>query len=87
MIDLGALNNTLGFDTSIAFAINAQGIVTGQSDISNSGLYHAFVWSPSTPNGTKGTMIDLGALDGVFSGGDSINSSGTVVGASTDSSE
>jgi probable HAF family extracellular repeat protein len=84
MTDLGALNNTLGFDTSIASAINAQGMVTGQTVISDSGWYHAFVWSPSTPNGTKGTMVDLGALDGVYSLGNSINSSGTVVGGSTD---
>jgi probable HAF family extracellular repeat protein len=86
MIDLGALNNTLGFDTSIASAINAQGIVTGQTVISNTGWSHAFVWSPTTPNGTKGTMNDLGALDGVYSQGTSINSSGTVVGQSTDGS-
>jgi probable HAF family extracellular repeat protein len=86
MIDLGALNNTLGFDSSVASAINGQGFVTGQTVVSNSGWAHAFVWSPSSSNGTKGTMTDLGALDGVYSNGISINSSGTVVGTSTDGS-
>jgi probable HAF family extracellular repeat protein len=39
-----------------------------------------------SPDGRKGTMSDLGALDGVYSAGTSINSSGTVVGWSTDGS-
>jgi uncharacterized membrane protein len=86
MTDLGALNNTLGFDTSGAYAINGQGLVTGETIVSNSGWYHAFVWAPSSPNGTTGTMTDLGALDGAYSSGSSINSSGTVVGGSTDGS-
>jgi probable HAF family extracellular repeat protein len=81
MSDLGALNSTPGDDNSIAFAVNGQGVVTGYSEIAVSLWYHAFVWTPSSPNGTNGTMIDLGALD-AYSYGYGINSGGTVVGTS-----
>lgn len=86
MIDLGSLNSIPGYDTSVASAINSQGVVTGETIVSNNGWSHAFVWSPTSPKGTRGAMSDLGALDGVYSAGTSVNSSGTVVGWSTDGS-
>lgn len=80
--DLGVLG---GLD-SHAWTLNNRGQVTGHADISpNSGPsgFHAFLWTPSTPNGTTGTMVDLGTLPGdLNSRGTGINDSGVVVGTS-----
>jgi probable HAF family extracellular repeat protein len=81
IIDLGALNSNPGYNNSGAFAVNGQGVVTGETATTINGWIHAFVWTPSSPNGTNGTMIDLGSLD-AYSYGYGINSSGTVVGTS-----
>jgi probable HAF family extracellular repeat protein len=87
MIDLGAFDTT-SFGASYATAINAQGKVTGaavSSDYYN-GADHAYVWVPSSPNGTAGSMTDLGTLavnpNPAYSQseGNAINSSGVVVG-------
>jgi probable HAF family extracellular repeat protein len=59
MIDLGSLAGSTG--TIGAYAINAGGQVVGGSDMS-SGLPHAFLWTPTTRNGTSGTMVDLNTL-------------------------
>jgi probable HAF family extracellular repeat protein len=71
---------------SHAWTLNAGGQVTGHADTSpGSGTrgFHAFLWTPSTPNGTTGSMIDLGTLPGgLNSAGYGINSSGAVVGTS-----
>ena len=59
--DLGVLG---GLD-SHAWALNAGGQVTGHADTSpDSGTrgFHAFLWTPSTPNGTTGSMIAYAAL-------------------------
>jgi probable HAF family extracellular repeat protein len=59
MIDLGSLpggGGSIGAD-----AINSSGQVVGSSGMS-SGLSHAFLWTPTTPNGTSGTMVDLNTL-------------------------
>ena len=58
MIDLGDLPG--GTDVSKANAINAHGVVVGQSQ-STLGQ-HAFVWSPIVANGTVGSMLDLNSL-------------------------
>jgi probable HAF family extracellular repeat protein len=72
--DLGAAR--AGF--SEARAINNYGQVTGVMD-------YAFLWTPTTPNGTTGTTTDLGVLpDFISSNGYGINAYGQVVGASGD---
>ena len=80
MINLG----TLGGSASWARAINADGRVAGQSSLKNGPDYHAFLWTPTTNNGTQGKMKDLGTLNWHTSIKDSaaygINDSGDVVG-------
>jgi probable HAF family extracellular repeat protein len=92
MIDLGSFDTSYGM--SYGTAINGQGWITGQAwsgDYYN-GAGHAFLWKPSSPNGTAGTMIDLGTLDPTVLGGNgqswglAINSSGVVVGLSNPTS-
>jgi probable HAF family extracellular repeat protein len=72
MIDLG----TLGlFGEAYASGINPQGQVVGTSYSSDPFQGHAFVWTPTTPNGTNGSMTDLGP--GIAF---AINASGVIVG-------
>jgi probable HAF family extracellular repeat protein len=88
LIDLGTLwvDGTAGEST--ALALNNRGQVVGEASAAF-GLKHAFLWSPTTPNGTQGTKVDLGTLDptvceGDLAGGESvakaINERGDVVG-------
>jgi probable HAF family extracellular repeat protein len=92
MIDLGEFMSP---GDSSAVAINGQGWVTGNSSVPLSqpigdviGVGHAFLWKPTSTNGTSGTMIDLGTLDPNADGGLgqsqglAINRSGVVVGQS-----
>jgi hypothetical protein len=89
MIDLGSFDTTSP-GSSRAVAINGHGWVTGsaENDDLNGGAYHAFIWAPSAPNATTGTMVDLGTLANnpspgfTASEGEAINSSGVVVGFS-----
>ncbi len=89
MIDLGSFDTTSpGF--SRPMAINGQGWVTGsaENDNLNGGAAHAFIWEPSAPNATTGTMRDLGTLANnpgpgfAASEGEAINNSGVAVGFS-----
>src|SRR5262245_33034613 len=52
--DLG----TLGGTESSAWGINGLGQVTGWSYTADNGPPRAFLWTPTTPNGASGTMID-----------------------------
>jgi probable HAF family extracellular repeat protein len=58
-VDLG----TLGGTNSSARGINRSGQIVGGSDTS-SVASRAFLWVPTTPNGTSGTMVDLNTLIG-----------------------
>lgn len=74
--DLG----TLGGVTSQTVAMNDGGQVAGSSTVSGDQFTHAFLWTPTTPNGTSGTMTDLGTLGGNNSYAVAMNKSGQVVG-------
>jgi probable HAF family extracellular repeat protein len=79
LIDMG----TLGGSYAQAWAINDSGFVTGNSETGDYlalgiRITHAFLWNPATKE-----MVDLGALDGYYSYGTSINANNHVVGYST----
>jgi probable HAF family extracellular repeat protein len=82
--DLGTL---LGGAGSGGSSINASGQVTGTSETYVDGPAHAFLWTPTTPNGASGAMQDLGTLGGLYSYGNSINAGGQVTGRSGTSGE
>jgi probable HAF family extracellular repeat protein len=80
MHDIG----TLGGVSAGANDINSTGQVTGFAFTAGSPqqLSHAFLWTPTSANGTIGVMVDLGTLGGSSSTGFAINASGQVTGIS-----
>jgi probable HAF family extracellular repeat protein len=80
--DLGNLGGKTGqAGGNIAYDINDQGQVVGNSDLPGDTTFHAFLWTKRTG------MQDLGTLSGdVASVSISINDAGSVVGASADAS-
>jgi probable HAF family extracellular repeat protein len=70
MQDLG----TLGGENSAAEAINESGLIADLSDLAQSGVTHAVLWT--APN----KIQDLGTLGGTYSIAAGINNSGIVVG-------
>jgi probable HAF family extracellular repeat protein len=73
---------TLGGRFSQGNAINDGGQVTGISLTTGDAAEHGFLWTPMTPGGSSGTMLDLGTLGGPYSVGNGINDSGQIVGSS-----
>jgi probable HAF family extracellular repeat protein len=73
----GTVNNTLlGYGT-VAFVINNQGQVAGQSDLPGDNAFHPFLWTRQTG------MRDLGVLPGDLVGASlGLNNLGDIVGAS-----
>jgi probable HAF family extracellular repeat protein len=74
-----------GFVASPAAAINSRGQIAGLSDVVGGVIKHSYLLTPDVPNGTTGSMIDLGALPGSNAGADNatgINDFGQVAGGS-----
>jgi len=76
--DLG----TFGGSSAGANAINASGQIVGSIGLTNTNAT-AFVWTPSSPNGTSGTERTLSAPSGTWESttADDINGGGTIVGS------
>jgi probable HAF family extracellular repeat protein len=86
MVDLEDLPG--GSDFSQAVDINSQGQVVGRSNVATGD--HAFLWTPATPNGAIGLMVDLNSLLDASSGAgwtletaQSINDLGQIAGYGT----
>jgi probable HAF family extracellular repeat protein len=73
---------TLVGSSSTGLGINTGGQVTGSSYTAGDAVSHAFLWTPSTPNGASGSLLDLGTLGGTSSEGWGINAAGEVTGIS-----
>src|SRR6185503_4554041 len=52
------------------------------SNTTGDAAYHAYLWTPTVPNGTSGTMLDLATLGGLNSYSYNVGAGGQVVGAS-----
>jgi probable HAF family extracellular repeat protein len=79
MVELGDLPG--GIDASSAEDVNSHGQVVGIGHARNGAS--AFLWTPNTPNGAIGSMVDLAtAIHGPDSIAHGINSHGHVVGTS-----
>jgi probable HAF family extracellular repeat protein len=81
-VNLGTLGGS-GYQ-SVALGINGAGQVVGYAPTNDSyQTQHAYLRTPTTPDGTKGTMQDPGSLattPGYPGGGTSVNAAGEVVG-------
>lgn len=78
MYDLATLG---GFEAG-AWQINDLGQVTGWSDLPTPGVWHPFLWTPDSANGTSGDMADLGTLGGIGAETYAINDMGQTAGYS-----
>jgi probable HAF family extracellular repeat protein len=71
-----------GGTLSEPFGINDYGQVVGLSRNGNNSFYEAFLWTPSSPNATSGSMIDLGSFMSLGSNAVAISRQGWVTGFS-----
>ncbi len=79
-VSLGGVPNGVG--GSLAYGVNTSGQVVGIAGTTAGS--HASLWTPTTPNGSTGSMVDLGNLPGGVgaSQATAINDAGAVVGNS-----
>ena len=78
-----SLGNLPGGTLTIAQGLNNDGQVVGYSMNNNSTFEEGYLWTPSSPNGLSGSMIDLGSFDTTgagFSSAGAINGQGWVTG-------
>jgi probable HAF family extracellular repeat protein len=70
-----------GFNSSAPQAISSDGRIVGSSN-SGGTFARAFLWTPDIPNGTSGSIIDLGSLPtpNEYSSAADINNAGDIVG-------
>src|SRR5205823_5653845 len=61
--DLGTLKPADSHAHSSAHGISAAGKVVGVADVAIGTGDAAFLWTPTVPNGSTGSMIDLGQLE------------------------
>src|SRR6185436_17146443 len=79
LVKLGSFS---GNDYGYAFGINSGGKAVGYVSASNF-EEHAFLWTPTIPNGTTGSRLDLGAFGGGFSYAYDINDLDHIVGTAS----
>lgn len=83
----GGITVTSIFSTreySQAEDVNDAGLVVGYTETWYTSPLRAFLWTPSEPRGTAGSVQDLGTFGGPTSAAKGINNSGHVVGFATD---
>jgi probable HAF family extracellular repeat protein len=73
-------------DVSTAYAVNSAGRVAGtiEPPLNSTEPGRAFVWTPSSPFGTTGTLRDIGTLGGAGAHAKATNEAGHVVGGAGD---
>jgi probable HAF family extracellular repeat protein len=85
MVDIGSQLTAAGFTNVQAESISSNGMVAGFGTPTNGNSYDPVLWTPSSANGTTGTIVDLAAADPTDFGGQSrafgVNKAGMVVGS------
>jgi probable HAF family extracellular repeat protein len=72
-----------GYNPARALSINASGQIAGQHQLGIHTAFDPFLWTPTVPNGTSGTLTDLGYLPGdQYGTAYGLNDAGEVVGSS-----
>jgi uncharacterized membrane protein len=80
--DIGALPLFAGSLLSMARGINAAGQVVGMFVIAPGAVGKCFLWTPTVPNGTTGTAVEIPGLGGDICIAEDINASGQIAGGS-----